>query len=131
MQPYWIKIVGEFLTILWKLGFSTNIYLFKVNIRNTRKRCEIFLKLTIKTPEWLQWRRSGVFIINFKYISRLFLVFLLLTLNKLLLAGLSGICKIFWGIANTRERFRHKFFCNRCNIKQCELTSQPILRHTL
>ena len=28
-----------------------NIYLFKVNIRNTKKRCEIYSKLTIKTPE--------------------------------------------------------------------------------
>ena len=28
-----------------------NIYLFKVNNRNTRNRCEICSKLTIKTPE--------------------------------------------------------------------------------
>ena len=28
-----------------------NIYLFKVNKRNTRKRCEICSELTIKTPE--------------------------------------------------------------------------------
>ena len=28
-----------------------NIHLFKVNSRNTRKRCEICSKLTIKTPE--------------------------------------------------------------------------------
>ena len=27
--------------------YPANIYLFKVNNRNTRKRCEIFLKLTI------------------------------------------------------------------------------------
>ena len=26
-------------------------YMFKVNNRNTRKRCEIYSKLTIKTPE--------------------------------------------------------------------------------
>ena len=31
--------------------FPTNIYLFKVNDINARKRCEICLKLTIKTPE--------------------------------------------------------------------------------
>ena len=30
---------------------SPSIYLFKVNNRNTRKRCEFCLKLTIKTPE--------------------------------------------------------------------------------
>ena len=28
-----------------------NIYLFKVNNRNTRRRCEVCPKLTIKTPE--------------------------------------------------------------------------------
>ena len=31
--------------------FPANIYLFKFNNRNTRKRCEICSKLTIKTPE--------------------------------------------------------------------------------
>ena len=29
-------------------------------------------KLTIKTPERRQWRRSGVFIVNFEHISHLF-----------------------------------------------------------
>ena len=38
------------------------IYLFKVINRNTRARCEIYSKLTIKTPER---RRPGVFIVNF------------------------------------------------------------------
>ena len=31
--------------------YSANVYLFKCNNRNTRKRCEICLKLTVKTPE--------------------------------------------------------------------------------
>ena len=31
------------------------IYLFKVNNRNTRTRCEICSKLTINTPERRQW----------------------------------------------------------------------------
>ena len=34
----------------------TNIYLFKLNKRYTRKRCEICSKLTIKTPERRQWK---------------------------------------------------------------------------
>ena len=34
-----------------KESIPANIYLFKVNNRNARKRCEIFSKLTIKTPE--------------------------------------------------------------------------------
>ena len=43
------------------------IYLLKVNNRNTRTKCEICSKLTIKTPERCHWR--------------VVLVFLLLTLN--------------------------------------------------
>ena len=35
----------------YELLFPANIYLYKVNNRNSRKRCEIFSKLTIKTPE--------------------------------------------------------------------------------
>ena len=31
--------------------YQANIYLLKVNNRNTKKRCEICSKLTIKTPE--------------------------------------------------------------------------------
>ena len=61
----------------------TGINLLKVNNRNTRARCEICPKLTIKKPERLYWRhRSGVFIINFERVSHLVIVILLLTLNK-------------------------------------------------
>ena len=55
--------------------FPANIYLFKVNNRSTRKRCEICLKLTIKTPVRRQRRRSGVFTVNFGHILLLLLVF--------------------------------------------------------
>ena len=48
---------------------------------NTRTRCEICSKLTLKIPKRRHWRRSGVFIVNFEYISHVVLVFLLLTLN--------------------------------------------------
>ena len=61
------------------------IQLFKFNNKNTRKRREICSKLTIMTPEWLQWRCSGVFIINLEHIPYLFLVLLLLTLSRKLL----------------------------------------------
>ena len=60
---------------------------FKINNRNTRKKCEICSKLTIKMPEQHYWWRSGVFIVNFEYISQLFLVFPSLTLSKYLFAG--------------------------------------------
>ena len=69
--------------VIWPSNeFPAGIYLFKVNNRNTRTRCEICSKLTINTPERRQWRRSGVFIVNFEHISHLVLVFLLLTLNR-------------------------------------------------
>ena len=55
--------------------------MFKVNKRNTRARCEICSKLTIKTPEGHHWRRSGVFIVNFEHILHLDLGFLMLTLS--------------------------------------------------
>ena len=58
-----------------------SIYLLKVNNKNTRTRSEIYSKLTIKTPERLQWRRSGVFIVIFEHVSHLVLVFLW-TLNR-------------------------------------------------
>ena len=41
-------------------------------------------KVNIKTPERRQSRRSGVFIVNFAYISHLVVVFLLLTLSTLM-----------------------------------------------
>ena len=66
--------------------FPANIYLFKVNNRNTGTNCEICSKLTIKAPEQCYWRRSVVFIVNFEHISHLFLVLLLLTSNKEMLA---------------------------------------------
>ena len=64
-----------------------NIYLFKVNNKNTRKMCKVRSKLTIKTPERGHWRCSGVFIVNFERISHFFLVFTLLTLNEQKLAA--------------------------------------------
>ena len=49
-----------------------NIYLFKGNERNTGNRCEICSKLTIKTPVT----------VSVEHISHLFIVFLLLALDK-------------------------------------------------
>ena len=68
--------------------FSAGNYMFKVNNRNTRRRCEICSKLTIKTPERRHWCRSGVFIVNFEHTSHLLLVLLLLTLSRQMPAGL-------------------------------------------
>ena len=45
------------------------------------------VKLIRKTPERRHWRRSGVFIVIPEHISRLALLFLFLTLSKLMPAG--------------------------------------------
>ena len=66
-----------------KKEIPTNIYPFKVTNRNNRKISEIYSKLTTKTPE----RFSTVFIVYSEHILHLFLVLLLLTLNKQMFAG--------------------------------------------
>ena len=58
-------------------GFSNTIqakiYLIKFNIIETlEKGVKMRPKLTIKRPEPRQWRRSGVFLIDFEYISHPF-----------------------------------------------------------
>ena len=67
-------------------SLPANIYLFKVNSRNTGKTYEICSKLTVEAPKRRHWRRFGVFNINFEHISHFFLVSLLLTLDKYMLA---------------------------------------------
>ena len=45
-------------------------YMFKVNNRNSRTRCGIRSKLTIKTPERRQWHTcSSVSIVNFEQVN--------------------------------------------------------------
>ena len=47
---------------------QSGFYLFKVNnrnIKNTRARCEMCLKLTVSTPEQRQRHHSGVSIDKF------------------------------------------------------------------
>ena len=68
--------------------FQAGNCMFKVNNRNTRARSEICSRLTIKTPERRQLSPSDVFIVNFEYISQLFLVFPLLTVSKEMPIGL-------------------------------------------
>ena len=44
-------------------------FLFKFNNSNTRKRCEICSKLTIKTPKWRQCPFSCVSIVDFEQVN--------------------------------------------------------------
>ena len=71
----------SFLLYVFSLVFPPNIYLLKVNNRIIRLVSNICSKSTIKTPEQIYWRRSGVFT-NSEQISHMVLVFTLLTLNK-------------------------------------------------
>ena len=60
--------LGDFfgvISILWwalEYNFPVGIYLFKFNNRNTRTRCEIWSKLTIRTPKRRRKCRLGWFI---------------------------------------------------------------------
>ena len=81
----------------WFLGekmYMANVpagnYMFKSNNRNTKTRCEICSKLTIKTPERCQICTKvtgGVFIVNFENTSHLVLMFLLWILSRQMPAG--------------------------------------------
>ena len=77
MIYFFSKLLHFFELILAK---SSQLAMFKVNIRNTRTRCEICSKLTIETPDVNDVVR--VFIVNFEHILHLVLVFLLLTLSR-------------------------------------------------
>ena len=69
----------DFLNTLFEKPLVTqpSTYMFQVNNRNTKTKCKICSKLTIKTLQ-----SSGVFIVSFKHISHLVLVLLLLTLSR-------------------------------------------------
>ena len=50
------------------MAYQANKYMLKVNNRNTKRRCEIYSKFTLRTQEpchWRHWLRSGVFVVNF------------------------------------------------------------------
>ena len=70
-----VRNLCDYLTDL-NTDIPSGNYIFKVNNRNTRARCEICSKLQRHK------RRSGVFLVNLEYVSHLGLVFLLLTLIR-------------------------------------------------
>ena len=77
-----LKIVRERISLY-------GIYLFKVNNKNSRKvrnniRALSISKLTMKTPEWSQWRRFDDFIGNFEQIWVTDLMFPLLIFEQVI-----------------------------------------------
>ena len=72
-----------------KIQNPNGIYLFKVNNKNSRKvrnniRALSISKLTMKTPEWSQWRRFDDFIGNFEQIWVTDLMFPLLIFEQVI-----------------------------------------------
>ena len=85
-----------------------NIYLSKDNKRNTRRWCEICLKLTIKTSKRRHWQRPCVFSVNFEHISNFFLMFYCwLWTSKYLLEGL--IYKFIYKCVQCMKFVNHPF----------------------
>ena len=57
--------------IIFIYQYPAGNYMFRVDNRNTRVRCEICSKLT--NTRQRQWRPSDIFVVNFKHISHLVL----------------------------------------------------------
>ena len=73
--------INKIKTISFRLITQLTLTYSNLTIETLQKDVKYVQKLTVKAPEWRQWRRSGAFIVNFAHISNLFLVFLSLPLN--------------------------------------------------
>ena len=71
-------------------------YLFKVNNKNTKRRCKNMFKFNNKDTQRRQWNRSDISNAKFDDISRLLLVFLLLALSIYLFAGMKQLSQLRW-----------------------------------
>ena len=92
----WLRL-GKFLVLLFCCWLCTlfsawipSQYLL-VRVKHWKQQNNVWnlfkVILTIKTPKRRHWLRSGVFIVKFKQISHIFLMFPLMTLNKWMVAG--------------------------------------------
>ena len=78
--PYYNGVTYTVVNPYIVVAYNGNIfpdcnYLFIVNSRNTRPRCKICLKLTIKTPEQRHWLLFNVFILSDIALVSLLLIF--------------------------------------------------------
>ena len=55
--------------------------------------CEISSQVAIKTSEWCQWRRCGVFNDNFEHTSHISLLFPLLTFEQVNTGWVCGLIR--------------------------------------
>ena len=73
-----------------------------------------YVKLTIETSDWGQWRCSGIFIFKFEIVSHLVLMFLLWPLSMYLFA----LCEAFYiSIVFRFDGFRLHPFLERISTK--------------
>ena len=86
------------------------IYLLKVNNRNTRTRCEICSKLTMKAPERHQWCCPDVFIANFEHISHLVQVFFTVNFEDV---------STGWGFLFLQKCFIRLYYFSLCRQIPC------------
>ena len=103
-----------------------NIYLFKVNNRNTRKRCEISSKLTTKTHQ--------CFIVNFEHTSYLFLVFLWFNCNRQMSAGSLLFIKVIFSDEFTSSHnlsIRDSLRSSRSVFRKQSNTYDAVLRNSI
>ena len=90
------------------------------------------IKLTIKTPKRRQWRRSRIFVVYFEHRLHLFLVFLLLTLNKYMLAANNFVQSINHCVWTTRfwcyYSYFEPIFVDVCWACIWEIVKKPVLK---
>ena len=114
-QWKWSKLSCEIciIHVVWitdgkkNVSFPVGNCMFRINNRNTRTRCEICSKLTIKTPAWHECRLSGVFIVDFEHIS---------------LCSRVSIVNFEQVNAGCRKLFELNENHTFCNIKKCQLS---------
>ena len=106
-----IQAIIQHIDLVFFIAFPADIYLFKVNITNNRKRCKIHSELTIKATEQHHWSRSGFFIVNFEHISYLFVASIVSSEN--LFGELNFLRK--HGHVSARGHFIH-FFPHEANL---------------
>ena len=80
----------------------------KSTIVTPRKRYELRSKLTIKSPERPYWRRSGVCVVNFEYISYLFLSVTVVDSEQDIFSG-EGLIMLKYNILHLKDK---KSYCN-------------------
>ena len=91
--------------LLWYYDYDqkplipAGIYLLRVSCRNTRTRWVWNLFKVNNNDNWIRHCFSGAFIVNFEHIAHLVLVFLLLTLDKQLLAE-TGVLRVQFPLKN-------------------------------